>query len=108
LNAVGTSTSPIVFTSWQDNSVGGATGNAAPAAGDWSGIYSSGGTIDLENADVSYSSVVGSGMVSLKAIADSFISNQGNAAIEVQGAAVSIQANVFTSPPSVGGGCQFS
>jgi hypothetical protein len=57
LNAVGTSTSPIVFTSWQDNSVGGATGNAAPAAGDWSGIYSSGeSAATLQNVRIKYAS----------------------------------------------------
>ena len=38
LDAVGTSTNPITFTSLNDNSIGGATGTGTPSDGDWSGI----------------------------------------------------------------------
>ncbi len=56
LHAVGTEAEPIVFTSINDNAVGGTTGSGTPAAGDWNGIYSTGnsGSIDLEHAKVSY------------------------------------------------------
>ncbi len=65
--------SPITFTSTNDNSVGGTTGSGSPAAGDWAGIYSDGGSIDLQYARVSYEgSVSGTQMVSLTAINDVF------------------------------------
>jgi len=54
LHAVGTSSQPITLTSVNDNSVGAAIGSGSPATGDWSGIISSGGTIDIEHANVSY------------------------------------------------------
>ena len=55
LDAVGSAASPIVFTSINDDSVGGATGTGKPAAGDGYGIdTSAGGTINLEYADVDY------------------------------------------------------
>jgi hypothetical protein len=56
-NAVGTSGSPITITSIEDNSVGGTTGNGTPAPGDWQGIQVSGSaSIDLEHANVDYTS----------------------------------------------------
>ena len=55
LDAVGTASNPIVFTSLNDNSIGGGTGTGSPAAGDWTGIgVDSGGSIDLEHAKLSY------------------------------------------------------
>ena len=57
LVARGTSGSPITFTSINDNSVGGSTGSGSPAAGDWAGIQATGsGSIDLEHANISYTS----------------------------------------------------
>jgi hypothetical protein len=38
LNAVATTANPIIFTSVNDNSVGGIAGTGSPAAGDWPGI----------------------------------------------------------------------
>ena len=60
LRAVGTSTSPITFTSIDDNSVGGATGSGSPTTFDWGGISvgNSPGTpvssIDLEQSTVEW------------------------------------------------------
>jgi len=55
LDAVGSAEDPIVFTSINDNSVGGSTGSGSPVAGNWTGIMVSGaGSIDLEHASVSY------------------------------------------------------
>lgn len=54
LDAVGTTTSPITFTSVNDNSVGGTTGSGSPADGDWAGISVDGGSIDLERSRVDY------------------------------------------------------
>jgi hypothetical protein len=46
LDASGTATNPIVFTSINDNTVGGLTGTGFPAAGDWSGIFLSNEEVD--------------------------------------------------------------
>ena len=56
LDAVGTSSEPVIFTSENDNSVGGDTGSGSPAAGDWAGITiaSHPASIDLENAVIEY------------------------------------------------------
>jgi hypothetical protein len=55
LDAVGTVSEPVTFTSVNDNSVGGTTGSGSPAPGDWEGVGSSGGgSVDLEHAKVSY------------------------------------------------------
>ena len=59
LHAVGTSTKPIVFTSANDNSIGGTTGTGSPAEGDWNGIVASeSGTIDVEYTVLEYGTTV--------------------------------------------------
>jgi len=56
LDAVGTASSPITFTSFNDNSIGGTTGSGSPAAGNWADVTVTGsGSIDLEHAAVDYS-----------------------------------------------------
>jgi hypothetical protein len=55
LVAVGTAAQPIVFTSINNNSIGGDTGSGTPAEGDWYGLYTDGeGSIDLEHVKLSY------------------------------------------------------
>ena len=58
LVAVGTASEPIVFTSINDNSVGGTTGSGTPEAGDWDGISANAsGSLDIEHADISYARI---------------------------------------------------
>jgi len=62
LEANGTAAEPVAFTSWADDSVGGAVSGdlhgatpSAPAAGDWPGIRATGGaTVNLQHAAVDY------------------------------------------------------
>ena len=58
LNALGTSSAPVVFTSFKDDSVGGDTNGdgaaTAPRPGDWDWILVEGGTANLDYATVAY------------------------------------------------------
>jgi hypothetical protein len=57
LNAVGTAANPIVFTSINDNSIGGATGSGSPAPGDWDGVSINGTAVSqLQDTSISYAS----------------------------------------------------
>ncbi len=57
LSSSGTSTKPITFTSFNDNSIAGQEGSGTPALGDWTGIYSSvSGSLSLKHTVVKYAS----------------------------------------------------
>ncbi|MCL2503352.1 MAG: right-handed parallel beta-helix repeat-containing protein [Coriobacteriia bacterium] len=62
LDAQGTTETPIVFTSINDNTVGGATGNGSPVAGNWMGIRFQGSDSNassLKHAEVRYAGASG-------------------------------------------------
>jgi hypothetical protein len=54
LDVAGTGSAPVVFTSVNDNSVGGVTGSGSPATGDWSGIWVDNGSVDIEHASIAF------------------------------------------------------
>ena len=58
LVAEGTTAAPIIFTSWNDSSVGGATGSGTPAAGDWDRIlFEAGSTGTLRHVVIKYGGI---------------------------------------------------
>ena len=98
LVAVGSSSSPITFTSVNDNSVGGSTGSGSPAAGDWGGIEVSGaGSVDAEHAGVeyAYSGVWGSTTGAVKLVDDSF-SSLSHGGVDVGAGDVTAEDNSVT------------
>src|SRR4029077_7575364 len=100
LAALGTAAKTVTFTSINDNSVGGVTGSGSPLPGDWGGIDASvGGSIDMGHAVVDYGgSVGGKELASLTAVNDVFKSDGGNAALNAQGAKVTVADDSFVSP----------
>jgi hypothetical protein len=93
LNAVGTSTNPIVFTSDNDNSVGGPTGTGSPATGDWNGIAgTTTSSISLENALLEYATTA----INVTAGSSSLITVDANS-FQSNGTAVSIDASETTN-----------
>ncbi len=103
LVAVGTISEPIVFTSINDNSVGGTTGSGTPAAGDWDGISANAsGSLDIEHTDISYARIgvanerAGAGAEGAAVLkGDTFISEQYGAAI-LEGPAPTLLDNSAT------------
>ena len=72
LDAVGTTSNPITFTSINDNSVGGDTGSGTPGPGNWRGISGT-GTLDLSYVVAEYADT---------AVLDFFALTVTNSAIE--------------------------
>ena len=85
LDAVGTSSSPVVFTSINDP-LGGATGSGIPAAGDWGGIDISNAASDMFGWDVfRYAdTAISVGKLEILSVEDSVFA-YNNKAFDVQG-----------------------
>ena len=104
LNAVGTPTRPIVFTSVNDNSVGGTTGSGSPVAGDWSGIQVSGaGSIESTDTDVEYAALAINGTTTgnLAVSNDSFVDVSGGVQVYSSGT-MSVSGSSLTGVESGG------
>ena len=67
LHAAATVGSPVIFTSIDDNTVGGITGTGAPTAGNWQGILQTNSPmpaaeVSLANAEVRYANLAGANL----------------------------------------------
>ncbi len=72
LNVTGVSANPVIFTSYQDDSVGddaSGPGTATPASGDWQGLFLDGGTVAMNNAEVRYAGASGVAAISARGAA---------------------------------------
>jgi hypothetical protein len=108
LDAVGTSSSPVVFTSVNDDSVGGDTGEqgTAPAAGDWYGISLSAGSggsspqVSLTDTDIDYAASAlsgsGSGAGSSLSVSGGQFAHIDSSAIDVSSVSLSVTGSTFT------------
>ncbi len=88
LDAIGTASEPVTFTSINDDSVGGTTGSGEPEAGDWAGIYFADvENVELNRLDIRYATAaIDFGLLDTATISDSdFVYN--DAAIAVGGTA---------------------
>ena len=109
LDAVGTSGSPITFTSVNDNSVGGSTGSGEPEAGDWTGIEVGGsGSVDLEHAEIDYASTGVGGQTSGSVVVKSDHFSSSVPAVAINAPKPTVQNNSAVNgpgPDSPCGGC---
>jgi hypothetical protein len=118
LIAAGTAAAPVIFTSVKDDTVGGDTNGdghgSQPAAGDWSGISTSGtgARLSLDHADIRYASygVTAPGAVSTSITNSSvkrsagtgiFVGDDGWPSATGQLAAVTVRGNTVTDSGAV-------
>jgi hypothetical protein len=102
LDAVGTVSEPIVFTSLNDNSVGGTTGTGSPKPGDWFGIGSSGseGSVDLEHVNLSYA-YTGLDFAGTDALLTEVSVSDTRQALDVQSGSVSFRGSLENVPEGI-------
>jgi hypothetical protein len=103
LNATGTSSSPITFTSLNDNSIGGSTGTGTPSSTDYSAAISMhGGTATVQHTNFKYAGAAishpgGSGDTgSSLTVTDSAFTNSNLGIIQSNNATLTLQRNSFT------------
>ena len=96
LDAVGTSSDPIIFTSINDNSVDGDTGSGSPAAGDWEGIgVGEAGSANIEYAMLRYAATA------IEAVTDENVTIENNV-FTSKSTAVEVAATVGTNAATHG------
>jgi hypothetical protein len=101
LDATGSAESPVIFTSINDNTVGGVTGTGSPAAGDWGGIaVDGGGSMNLDDTTVTYAVANLQGATSGTVVLDDDTFSNSTYASSIDAPAPTVENDIFTDDPA--------